>query len=218
MTSVNGKRKAKPGDIRRYHDYRDAGLSVEDAARALGFKKSWGYQQDQKRKQEERAQEEQETEAFPADDLSDAVELIIAERTGDDERAFEIVDEFSALIVPYLSRVAWLLATERATNLNRNLRGLLQGTPMLDEYTAAPISAREILEAIPERSRQVQSGDFSPAAWMPRRAQEWKGRLLRMFPSLREIEDAVVVAISSDDPEDALMAFRRSLYEELESA
>lgn len=153
-------------------------------------------------------------EPRPSADLCEAVELVIAERTGDDDRAFEIVDLFGAGIVPFLTQVAWFLAVERAGNLNRDLTVLLEDTPMADELRGAPVTAGDILAMIPVSLRKHRAGDNAAIEWKPPRAEAWMRRLLKMYPELQEIETEAREALDSDDPEAAMLALRKGVYQE----
>lgn len=211
MSSTNGRRrKATPGDIRRYHHYRDQGLTIEDASRAVGFKKSWGYQRDQERREVE---EQEEEHPIPAEDLSDAVALVIAERTEDTERTFEIYDRFGIFVVPDLCRLVWYLAKERANDLGDSLEDLFEGEPMADELAAAPITAEDILSQIPEAMRLARTGDPIFHNWMPPRAQEWMDRLIASRDYLADIDARARESLTSGNPE-ALKNLRADIWSE----
>ena len=201
--------KVTQAEKRRYQMLRDAGWSPEHAAEALGQSKSWGYGFEKAK----RLAEPVDDEPVPSDDLSEAVELVIAERTGDDDRAFEIVDLFGSSIVPFLTQVSWFFAVERAGNLNSDLKVLFADTPMGAELRGDPITAEEILAMIPVSLRKHRATGNAGIEWKPPRAEAWMRRLVKMYPELQEIETEAREALAAEDPDAAMLALRKSIYE-----
>lgn len=190
-----------PGEKRRYDQLRGAGWSPEAAAESLGRSRSWAYNYEK----EKNGYLRKSREPIPSDDLREAVELIIAASNDDLDRSFEIFDRYSALIVPFLTQVAWILAEERAVSENRHLRVLLEDTSMAEEHAKNPITPEDILNAIPVALRGT--GKWYRLA-VPR-VEEWMARLCEMFPELAEIEAQARAAEEADDPEAAVDALTR---------
>lgn len=212
MSSTNGyrpRRNARLSDVRRFNDYRDVGLSPVNAAMAVGFGKSWGYQQETERRKLKKAQEP--THPMPAEDMSDAVALVIAERKGEDtddhEEAFAIVDRLGAAVVPDLCRLVWFLATERVQEYNRSLKSILEGTPMAEEHAADPVTFEDVLHAIPVNLR----GDSALVNSQPAKVRRWMDQAAELDPELRAMFAEVDEVMASDDPESGLVALRKRI-------
>ena len=86
---------------------------------------------------------------MPAKDLSGAVELVIADQSGDEKTAFEIVDRFSGAMIHDLCRLVTLFAVERAADMTKSFKELFEGEPEFDLVTADPITSEDILTRIP---------------------------------------------------------------------
>lgn len=194
---------------------RGTGMSPEMAARTINRSKSWAYNFEREQRE---ANTEEPRGPVPSDDLSEAVDLIIAERTGDEARALEIVDRFSAGIVPFLTQVSWFLAVERTGNLNSDLKVLLEDTPMGAELRGDPITAEEILAIIPVSLRKHRAGANAGIEWKPPRAEAWMRRLVKMYPELQEIDTEAREALAAEDPDAAMLALRKGIYQRQESA
>ncbi|MPZ68799.1 MAG: hypothetical protein GEU71_04645 [Actinobacteria bacterium] len=198
---------------RSYEMLRGTGMSPEAAAKVINRSKSWAYGYEKTKAQETKAA----AGPTPNRDLSEAVELIVAERTEDMDRAMKIVDRFSAGIVPFLTQVSWFLAVERAENLNRDLKILFEDTPMGQELADDPVTPEDVLQTIPVSMRKHHAGGDVSVDWGPPKVVAWMRRLVEMFPELQETEDQAREALASDDPDRAMLALRKSVYEDLAS-
>ena len=201
-----------------YQRLREIGYSPQAAAQTIGRSKSWAYQYEQtlnERPSRSVPPSRHTREPMPAENLSDAVELVLAVDRDDNETAFGIVDKFGAGILPYACKVAMYLASVQAGNMNDSLRDMLEGEPMADELEAAPIEGADILLTIPPLRDRYLSGQ--PVAedwsWYPPRAREWMKRMEETYPELAEVAEAGQEALASDDPRAALKALREEIRE-----
>lgn len=193
-----------------YEVLRGAGMSPEAAALRINRSKSWAYNYE---KEQRAGAVTAPRGPVPKDDLSDAVGLIIAERTGHETQAFRIVDRFGAGILPFLTQVSWFFATNFADRMNDDLRLLFEDTPLAQELEDQPITAEDVLKTIPVAMRKHLAGENPRVDWMPPRAEAWFRRIKEIYPDLQELDSETRDALEADDPDSAMRDLRKSIYE-----
>lgn len=203
----NGSGKpVKPGEIRRYEQLREAGWSPQASAEAIGRSKSWAYNHE-RAKDDSTLRDRQEPN--PADNLSDAVALVLAERQGPREAAFEIVDRFGAGVVPDLCRLVWFFATERAENLKLGFDRIFEGEDFYDEWLGEDITAADVLNVIPLAMDKHFAGKQDGIALHPPVLQRYIDRLVAANPDFKAIADEVEEAKVRGDLRETLPELRK---------
>ena len=174
MSATSGTRhKATAGQIRRYYNYRDLGLTVEDAARAAGnFKKTWGYERDAERRQQEQA--EKTVPEFKGASLEDAVDFLVSPS----KRAQDL-DNPADMLSP-VQGITFSLALERAVNLQNAFEALFCTEDWLEEFKAKPITWQEVLESFKTQRQLEDDYAFWPArldTYVNRYAEKYGGTM-----------------------------------------
>jgi hypothetical protein len=203
-----------PGEKRRYDQLRDVGWSPEAAAESIHRSKSWAYNYEAEKRGDDKRKERQE---FPSDDLSDAVDLVLAVHRDDEDAAFAIVDRFEASILPALCDLVLYFVRLRVGEEEWNLSGLLHDTPMGDELAAQPITVEEILSATPGLIRRVRRGEAARYGHMPARGEAWMAQLERDWqdnPEMKAFLDRINEATQAADPKRALAEMWREFERE----
>ncbi len=127
-------RKVKSGEKRRYDQLIEAGWSPEKAAESIHRSKSWAYEYEKQKREEALGsvrgrglsvhQQEREFERFaerlfkkmyhpngrPAENLSDAVDVVLLHEEQDLDALFDLVDRFGLPIVFSVAELAAFLA------------------------------------------------------------------------------------------------------------
>lgn len=197
---------ASRAQITDFNTMRAAGVPIERAAKYVGRKKSWGYQQEQKRQltngQPSAVPVQERGGEIPS--WSEAVELIVAIDSHDfDSPGPSLADRYG----PETVGVAWIasyLAHSLALITQNHMLELHDEEPWWDEIKDNPITTEDILRAIPSAIDKREP-------LLPARAKKWQDRLLEAHPDLERVDVAMAEAEDSDDPDEAHRDLRRRI-------
>lgn len=213
------KGKGKPltaTEIEKYEERRAMGWSVKESAEFIGRSPSPLYDYEKRKGQkpiELGSARDRKTDAIPHPSLSDAVAFIRALDSENLERASQYEEEFGRKLLASVAEVAIYLADWHADNYQGDILELAIDTEQewVDEIRDNPLTASDVLAAIPGTMRRRAAGDNRRA--VPERAEQWWQRIEETNPEVAAMHDEVKQAIASgDDLPEALVELKARIY------